>query len=87
MLHLILAAIGRHGEIQLALPGCKSFERAPIDRNAEARAVGNAHDAAGVLDRARQHGLAKGVLGAVEFQERLLRRVARRVVRQHGEEL
>ena len=36
---------------------------------------------------AGEHRLAEGMLGAVELEQRLTRGVARRIVRQHGEQL
>src|SRR5436190_7415138 len=63
----------------------ETLQRCAVDGDAEAWAVGDAHNAADVLDRARQDGLAEGVLGAVELQERLQRGVARGGVRPHGQ--
>ena len=58
-----------------------------IDLDTEARPIGYAYDPFAVLKRSRQHGLAERMLRTVELEQRFARRVTRRRVRQHGQQL
>ena len=62
-------------------------DRLAIDLDAEARTFGDGNDAGLVLERRLEHGLAERVLRAVELEHRLERRMPRRGMRQHGQQL